>query len=216
MTTDSQTVAAADAAKDYAPPSPAKASRRQRIKDGKTVLARNAIPGAAEDREQKEGKVKAQIAAARTRSALLGRPGFLIRRLHQIHISLFLAETESFGITPVQYSLLTALDQHGELDQNTVALEVGLERTTVAEVIPRLEIRGFLERRQSETDRRVKLVKLSRKGRSLVRRMETAVQRAHDRTIDHLPPEDRERFLLYLIQLVEAKNDHGSVPFRLP
>lgn len=166
--------------------------------------------------ESSPATVQQQIEAACGRSALLGRPGFLIRRLHQIHISLFLAETEAFSITPVQYSLLTALEQHGELDQNSVALEVGLERTTVAEVIPRLEARGLLERRQSETDRRVKLVKLSRKGRALVRRMESAVQRAHDRTIDHLPPDDRDRLLLYLIQLVEAKNDHGSVPFRLP
>jgi len=160
--------------------------------------------------------IKTEIDAARHRSTLLGRPGFLLRRLHQVHCSLFLEETEPFGITPVQYSLLTALEQHGELDQNTVALEVGLERTTVAEVIPRLETRGLLQRRQSETDRRVKLVKLTRKGKTLVRKMEAAVQRAHDRTVDHLPPADRERFLLYLIRLVEATNEHGSVPYRLP
>ncbi|WP_042881145.1 MarR family winged helix-turn-helix transcriptional regulator [Cupriavidus necator] len=160
--------------------------------------------------------VKTQIDAARQRSALLGRPGFLIRRLHQLHCSLFLEETEAFNITPVQYSLLTALHQHGELDQNTLALEIGLERTTVAEVIPRLEGRGLLERRQGEHDRRVKLVKLTRKGRALVTKMEDAVQRAHDRTVDQLPAEDRERFLLYLIQLVEATNGLGSAPYRLP
>lgn len=160
--------------------------------------------------------VKTQIDAACRRSALLGRPGFLIRRLHQLHCSLFLEETNAFNITPVQYSLLTALDQHGELDQNTVALEVGLERTTVAEVIPRLESRGLLERRQGETDRRVKLVKLTRKGKHLVRKMEASVQRAHDRTVDALPAEDRERFLLYLIRLVEATNHQASAPYRLP
>ena len=63
---------------------------------------------------------------------------------------------------------------------------------------------------------RLGLVKLTRKGKTLVRKMEAAVQRAHDRTVDHLPPADRERFLLYLIRLVEATNEHGSVPYRLP
>lgn len=160
--------------------------------------------------------IKAQLQAAEKRSPLLGRPGFLIRRLHQLHCSLFLEETREFNITPVQYSLMTALDQRGELDQNSLALEIGLERTSVAEVVPRLQERGLLERRQSPDDGRVRLVRLTRKGRSLLAKMESAVQRAHDRTIDQLPKTERDAFLLQLIRLVEANNDVGSVPFRLP
>ena len=37
------------------------------------------------------------------------RPGYLIRRLHQIHVALFQKECAAFEITPLQYSLLTAL-----------------------------------------------------------------------------------------------------------
>ena len=79
----------------------------------------------------------------------------------------------------MQPSLLTALLDHGEMDQNTLAIEIGLERTSVAEVLPRLEAREVIERRQSPHDKRVKLVKLSRKGRSLLKRMEPAALRAH-------------------------------------
>lgn len=149
------------------------------------------------------------------RSQLFARPGFLIRRLHQIHTWLFTEETASFNITPVQFSLLTALDEHGEMDQNTLALEIGLERTSVAEVLPRLETRGVVERRQSEQDKRVKLVKISRKGRALVKRMEAAAKRAHDRTIEFLPEAEREVFMLQLIKLVEAHNERSVVPLRL-
>jgi DNA-binding MarR family transcriptional regulator len=147
---------------------------------------------------------------------LLGRPGFLIRRLHQLHCALFLEETRGFEITPVQYSLMTTLAARGELDQNSLALEIGLERTSVAEVVPRLQRRGLLERRRSADDGRVKLVKLTREGKMLVRKMSHAVQRAHDRTIDQLKKSERELFLLQLIELVEANNEIGSVPFRLP
>lgn len=150
------------------------------------------------------------------RSPLLGRPGFLIRRLHQLHCSLFYDETKKFAITPVQYSLMTALAERGELDQNTLALEIGLERTSVAEVVLRLHDRGLLERRQSQDDGRVKLVKLTRKGKALMTRMADAVQRAHDRTIDQLAPLERDLFLQYLVTLVEANNEFGSVPMRLP
>lgn len=159
--------------------------------------------------------VKAELDAAVGRSALLGRPGFLIRRLHQIHCGLFLDETREHNITPVQYSLMTALSARGEMDQNSLAREIGLERTTVAEVIPRLEARELLVRRQSSKDRRVKLVKLSRKGLYLLKRMQASVERAHERTIESIPPEQRELFLLQMIRLVEANNDQGCAPFRL-
>jgi DNA-binding MarR family transcriptional regulator len=147
---------------------------------------------------------------------LLGRPGFLIRRLHQLHCSLFLEETRGFDITPVQYSLMTALAARGELEQNSLALEIGLERTSVAEVVPRLQGRGFLQRRRSSDDGRVKLVRLTRRGNALLRKMALPAKRAHDRTIDRLGKSERDLFLLQLIKLVEANNAIGSVPFRLP
>jgi DNA-binding MarR family transcriptional regulator len=159
--------------------------------------------------------LKAELRAAQVKSKLFARPGFLIRRLHQIHTWLFLEETDGFNITAVQYSLLTALGEHGEMDQNTVALEIGLERSSVAEVLPRLEDRGLIEREQSAEDKRVKLVKLSRKGKQMVKRMEEAVQRAHDRTIEALPEAERDLFMLQLIRLVEANNERSVVPLRL-
>ncbi len=160
-------------------------------------------------------KIRSQLLAAQERSLLFTRPGFLIRRLHQIHSSLFAEETRAFDVTPVQYSLLSALADHGEMDQNTLAMEIGLERTTVAEVLPRLEARGLLVRRRSAEDRRVKLVKLSRRGASLVRRIAQSAQRAHDRTIERLPESERELFVLQLIQLVEANNELDMAPLRL-
>jgi DNA-binding MarR family transcriptional regulator len=160
--------------------------------------------------------VRARLLAARRRSPLLGRPGFLIRRLHQLHSALFIEETRGFDITPVQYSLMTALAARGELEQNSLALEIGLERTSVAEVVPRLQRRGLLARRRSADDGRVKLVRLTGKGRALLRRMAAKVRRAHDRTIDQLAGPERDLFLLQLIELVEANNHVARVRFRLP
>ena len=162
-----------------------------------------------------KANVKIALLEAQKKSPLLGRAGFLIRRLHQLHCSLFLEETRDFGVTPVQYSLMTALAERGELDQNSLALEIGMERTSVAEVVPRLQDRGLLARRQSPLDGRVKLVKLTRKGKALLDKMAIPVQRAHDRTIDQLSESERDLFLLYLVKLVEANNDVGTVPLRL-
>jgi|TARA_R110002020_G_scaffold437327_3_gene647548 DNA-binding MarR family transcriptional regulator len=166
-------------------------------------------------KKREEEQVKARIDSALQRSPLLGRPGFLIRRLHQIHCGLFLDETQGHDVTPVQYSLLTTLSMLGETDQITLANEIGLERTSVAEVIARLEKKGLLLRKQSTADRRVKLVKLSRKGQYLLKKLEAKVQKAHERTVEALPEDERALFILQLIRLVEANNDIGSAPFKL-
>lgn len=160
-------------------------------------------------------KTEHALTEAQMRSLLFTRPGFLIRRLHQIHTGLFTEETSQFNITPVQYSLLSALADHGEMDQNTLALEIGLERTSVAEVLPRLEARELITRRQSEEDRRVKLAKLTRHGKNLLKRMEIPAQRAHDRTIEHLTESERNTFMLTMIRLIEKNNEHSLAPLRL-
>lgn len=142
---------------------------------------------------------------------LLHRPGFLIRRLHQIHSALFAEETEGSSITPVQYSLLYCLCSHGELDQNSLAQHLGLERTSVAEVLSRLERRELLTRCASEQDRRVRLVKLTRRGRALVQRMSASVARAHERTLAELAPQER-RLLTQMMQRLVLADASGRTP----
>jgi len=74
------------------------------------------------------------------------RPGFLIRRLHQIHVALFQKNCAAFEITPLQYSLLSALAQRGTADQTTLAADVALDRTTTTGALKRLQLRRFVER----------------------------------------------------------------------
>jgi DNA-binding MarR family transcriptional regulator len=143
------------------------------------------------------------------------RPGFLIRRLHQIHLALFHEECSQFGITPVQYSLISVLATRTGFEQASVAAEIGVDRATVADVLSRLEGRGLVTRRPSPTDKRLKLVSLSEEGRALLARMHEAARRAHDRTLDPLSALEREQFLRTLSRLVEANNEYGRAPLRL-
>ena len=69
------------------------------------------------------------------------QPGFHIRRLQQIAVALFLAETRELGLTPVQYAALqTVADQPG-IDQRTLAEDIAFDTSTIAGVIDRLEMR---------------------------------------------------------------------------
>lgn len=146
---------------------------------------------------------------------LTERPGFLIRRLHQIHLALFAEECAGSDITPVQFSIMTvAADQPG-LDQTALAHEIGVDRATLANVVARLERRGLLRRGRDQTNRRVKCIHLTATGQKTLAQMTDSVARAHRRTIGALPPGERVAFMQALRLLVDAGNDHGRALLRL-
>lgn len=143
------------------------------------------------------------------RLPLWKRPGFLIRRLHQVHYALFFEECLEFGITPVQYGLLTILSGNPDSDQISLAQALGIDRTNVADVLSRLAQRGLIERTRSTQDKRMVLARLTQQGEKLVAAMHPAMSRAQERLLDTLGDKEREAFLATLLKLLEANNKYG-------
>jgi len=160
---------------------------------------------------------RASLVASREnggRLPLWSRPGYLIRRLHQIHHALFLDECRTFRITPVQYGLLTVLSTRPGIDQVTLAAELGIDRTNVADVLARLAARGLVRRASAERDKRVKLAFLTVEGTKLTGKMYEAMHRSQERLIAPLSPAERRKFMAMLTRLVEASNQHGRALLR--
>jgi len=139
-------------------------------------------------------------------AVLMERPGVLIRRLHQVHSAMFQEECAGFGVTPVQYSLLTLLAHTPGLEQGVAAAGLRLDRFTVADVVRRLEKAGLLRARRGQ-DRRAKMLFLTRRGTEVFAAMQNCVDRAHSRLVEPLPERRRGQFLQMLQQLV----DHHSM-----
>ena len=74
---------------------------------------------------------------------LMDRVGFLIRRLHQIHVALFMQAAEGADITTIQFTVLLVLHQMKEVDQSELASQVSMDRTNISEVVRRLA-RGYI------------------------------------------------------------------------
>ena len=144
---------------------------------------------------------------------LWARPGYLLRRLHQIHYALFFEECARFDITPVQYGLLSTLLINPDLDQNALGRELGIDRTNVADVLNRLERRGLLERRRGPDDRRTVLTRLTPAGERLTKRMYPAMHRAQDRLLKPLLRAERNAFIITLIRLIDGNNHLGRTIF---
>ena len=151
----------------------------------------------------------------KTKSAqrdLASPPGYYIRRLQQIAVAIFLQETEAHGITPVQYAALHKVGVTPGVDQRTLARSIGLDTSTVAGVIDRLEARGLMQRNASPEDRRVRLLSLSDDGRALLDAIEPDMLQAQERILAPLPRAERAEFMRMLRALVTANNELSRAP----
>jgi DNA-binding MarR family transcriptional regulator len=129
-------------------------------------------------------------------------PGHDIRRLHQIAVALFMAETEPFGITPVQFAALQAVQNAPGTDQRTLARTIGFDTSTIAGVIDRLEARGLMLRSASAQDRRVRLLTLTPAGEQLLADVVPSMLRAQERILAPLPAQERGEFMRMLGVLI--------------
>lgn len=159
------------------------------------------------------------MAGTRARSApkesltdIYGRPGFMIRRAHQIAVAIFLEETRESRVTPTQYGVLVILARRPGIDQNTLARLLGLDRSTTGLVVRRLAERGLITRATGTGDLRRRELELTRAGAALLRRLSADARRAQQRLLSPLPARERERFLGLLARLAEAFNRTTRVP----
>ena len=139
-------------------------------------------------------------------------PGHYIRRLHQIAVAIFLQETEAHGLTPVQYAALSQVGLTPGVDQRTLAGSIGLDPSTTAGVIDRLEARGLMQRQASPEDRRVRLLSLTHDGQSLLQAVQPDMLKAQQRILRPLPVAERDAFMRMLRKLVAANNELSRAP----
>lgn len=138
------------------------------------------------------------------------RPGYLIRRLHQIHVALFQDACADYEMTPLQYSLLSALAARGTADQTTLASDIALDRTTTTGALKRLEARKLVERPVSDDDRRARVCKLTAAGANMLSKIESAARDAHRKTLDPLGKAEQELFVVMMQRIVAVHADHSE------
>jgi DNA-binding MarR family transcriptional regulator len=137
---------------------------------------------------------------------LWSRVGYLVRRLHQIHNAIFVEECRQFGITPVQYGLLTALHYYPGSDQVNLGREVGIDRTNVADVLERLSDRGLVRRERSQRDRRSMIAFLTPEGEKVHEQGRACMMRAQERLLAPLAAPFHPAFLAVLTQLIQGNS----------
>lgn len=141
----------------------------------------------------------ADAATAAGTIRLQDEPGHLIRRAHQLAVSVF-HDCHGRQITPVQYVILRALQDTPGIDQVTLADKVALDTSTTADIATRLESKGWIVRELLA--RRQRSLSLTAEGEAVVDGMMPNVTAMNQRLLQGLEPAEQAEFLRLLRKFV--------------
>jgi len=128
--------------------------------------------------------------------------GHLIRRAHRVAAAIFSEEIDGI-LSPNQFSVLLCLCQEPGLHQIDLIGRIAADRSTINDMVSRLEENGLLEKRRSTVDERKITLYVTEEGVAMVAKALPGSVRAHDRVMDLIPAELQEGFLEALERIAE-------------
>jgi DNA-binding MarR family transcriptional regulator len=155
---------------------------------------------------KKAGKAAVSRAAISRADAfkLTESPSHLLRRAEQFAAEMFVSSELRDGVTLRQSVLLAAIAESEGASQSDLVRMTGVDRSTLAEMMARMEHRGLIARAAARDDGRAKSVRLTAQGR---RRLDDALpaMRHVDRALlAAIPAANRSLFRALLVSLAEA------------
>ena len=145
-----------------------------------------------------------------TKSVYHSMPGYLIRRVNQLLVAHFFDQTSNQNMTPVQWVTLCATQATPGMDQISLSREIAIDTSTLAGVIDRLELRGLIKRQPSDSDKRVKLLFITKKGEALLNKTSPTVIDLQNWLLSPLKPQERKSFINHLQTIIDTHEAPSS------
>jgi MarR family transcriptional regulator, temperature-dependent positive regulator of motility len=131
-------------------------------------------------------------------------PIHLLHRAGQCAGDIFHAEMKVDGLTPRQLAVLVTVAQNEGLSQTGLVERTGIDRSTLADIVRRMQRKGLLQRRRTKEDARAYAVKLTDEGKKALRTAEPLARKVDDRILDALPDRERDKFVNGLVAIVDT------------
>ena len=142
--------------------------------------------------------------AGRGEFRLSESPSHLLRRAEQFAAEIFLKVGLSDGVTLRQTVLLAAIAEAEGASQSGLVRATGVDRSTLAEMMARMEKKGLIARQGAAADKRAKSVKLTAEGRARLEAALPAMRKVDAALLQALPGNKRSSFRSTLSALAEA------------
>ncbi len=131
---------------------------------------------------------------------LLAAPGFVARRLYQAYIAAWVRMVDP-TLTGPQFAVLTAVNNYPGADQGSLASSVALDRSTMADIVRRLEKNGLVLSQTAMHDARRKLLYLTEEGAQRLDEVNRRAQQLNEQLLQGYDGAARERLLRELTLL---------------
>jgi MarR family transcriptional regulator, lower aerobic nicotinate degradation pathway regulator len=132
-------------------------------------------------------------------AALAHWPGYLLAFVGEQATARFEAALAHHGIRSKHAAALVVVAAEGPMSQRALGRRLRIDKSPMVGLVDDLERLGLAERGRSESDRRVRTIRLTTKGRSVVRSVTQAADAENERTFAAL--DDDERALLHRLLL---------------
>jgi len=139
-----------------------------------------------------------------TGDGLYERPGFLLRRSHQISVAIFERACASLSLTPAQYGVLTMVQARPSMDQTRLAKALALDKVTVQRVLKGLQERGLCVREPVALGRRQRAVTLTAAGQALLQQARQPVQQAYEELLSPFSEAEQATLVALLQRLTQT------------
>jgi DNA-binding MarR family transcriptional regulator len=142
---------------------------------------------------------------------LYDQPGHLMRRAHQITVSLFQEEVGEV-VSPKEFAILRMIHETPDVDQVRLARLIGIDTSSAALTAAKLEKRGLIARTVSTVDRRLLSLRLTPEGEQLLDDTVSGVYRMREKLLSPLTESEQKVFMRLLRKFVHLHNDESRAP----
>lgn len=119
----------------------------------------------------------------------------LLHQAHQVARDAF----DDGNLTPTQYLILRAICEKGDgINQTQIVQATGIDRSTMADVLRRMQTSGLIRRRRSYQDTRCIGASLTEGGRKALLRATEAAEKANEAILGAIPQSQQKAFLRHL------------------
>jgi DNA-binding MarR family transcriptional regulator len=131
-------------------------------------------------------------------------PMHLLHRAGQCAHCLFEAGAKESGLTARQFAVLNAVAKSENVNQTDLVSRTGIDRSTMSDIVGRLDKSRLLQRHRTKTDGRAYAVAITDKGRQALRTVEPIAKRIDEQVLAALTNKQRAQLIEALKAIVES------------
>lgn len=139
-------------------------------------------------------------------------PYHLMKRANQYAAHIFQNAAGKSGLTQRQYTVLLGVDHHEGISQTNLVKMTGVDRSTLADLVGRLLVQGYLQRRRTKDDGRTNSVRITASGKRVLKLAQPGADEVDKQLLALVPAANRRIFAECLAVLADEmdKIEAGS------